>query len=298
MKALEDRGAVVRRVDTETYPYDCPGTFEIDWRGVRSTWSDRIGSVWYRRVRSPSAPTEMPPDVHEYCVQEAKAFVVGSVLASGLPVMSAPERVWAAENKLLQLRLARECGFDVPETVVTNDAGKIRRFFEGCRGRMVVKPLRSGYVEIRGEPRAVFTSQVRQEDLNHLDDAMPSPAIYQVLVEKACDVRVTYIAGETFAAEIDSQSDPEASVDWRRTANPDLPHRPTELPRELGERVSQLMQRLGLKFGALDFIRTRDGRFVFLEVNPNGQWLWLEDRLEFPISRRIADWLVVRAGET
>lgn len=295
VKALDRLGAEVTRVDTETYPYELHATFALTEQRARPAWGEGFGSIWYRRIRSPGAPSDVPADVHDYCCQEAKTFVVGSVLGSRCPAMSDPYRVWAAENKLFQLRIAQGSGLDIPATVITNDPAEVRRFFDACSGRLVVKPLRSGYVEIAGQPHAVFTSRVREEHLAHLGNATPCPSIYQVLVDKDCDVRVTYVDGELFSAEIDSQSDPDATVDWRRTANPDLPHRPVKLPDELATRISDFMNRLGLVFGALDFIRTPGGAYVFLEVNPNGQWLWLEDRLEFPISDRIASWLVTRA---
>lgn len=295
VNALKAFNADITRIDTENYPYDLPGTIAFNWGPDRSTWDRGVGSVWYRRIRSPEPLPHVTTDIHEYCCQEAKAFVVGSVLASQLPTMSDPSRVWAAENKLFQLRLAQQIGFDIPATAVTNDPAAIRSLFRACSERMIVKPLRSGYVELAGEPRAVFTSQVLEEHLDQLDSAIPCPSIYQALLDKDCDVRITYVNGELFSAEIDSQTDPDAAVDWRRTSNPTLPHRKLQLPDKLSARICDFMNALGLTFGALDFVRTTAGDYVFLEVNPNGQWLWLEDQLGLPISASVAHWLVTRA---
>lgn len=128
----------------------------------------------------------------------------------------------------------------------------------------------------------------------HLDDltgAYMSPTIFQPLIQKRVDVRATFVGEELFVAEIDSQTDAAAMVDWRRTANPSLPHRRARLPSEVELASRRLMKELGLIFGALDFIRTPDDRWIFLEVNPNGQWLWLDDMLEFGITDAVADWL-------
>lgn len=295
IEALEARGANVTKINTETYPYNQPGSFCFDQLGASFSWTGTRGSIWYRRVRSPEQPTSLPSDVHDYCCNEAKAFLVGSALASPLPIMSDPARVWAAENKILQLYAARQVGFEIPATCITNDPDDIRAFFHASSGNIVVKPLRSGYAEIGGEPHAVFTSRVSADHIDRLATVTPCPSIYQTLIPKDCDIRVTYVAGEVFAAEIDSQSDPDAVVDWRRTANAQLPHRVATLPDKLAALISDLMQNLGLLFGALDFVRTPEGDYVFLEINPNGQWLWLEDRLRFPISTRIADWLITHA---
>jgi glutathione synthase/RimK-type ligase-like ATP-grasp enzyme len=105
-------------------------------------------------------------------------------------------------------------------------------------------------------------------------------------------VRVTYVGGHLFVAEIDSQSDPAAKVDWRRTANPDLPHRRAALPRAVEQGIGRLMEVMDLRFGAIDLIRTPGDAYMFLEVNPSGQWLWLDDILDFGITEAVADWLL------
>jgi len=83
-------------------------------------------------------------------------------------------------------------------------------------------------------------------------------------------------------------------VDWRKTTNAKLPHYPLTLPIEIEKHLLNFMQLLGLTFGAIDMIQTPDGEFVFLEVNPSGQWLWIDDILSLGISDAVADWL---AGE-
>ena len=46
-----------------------------------------------------------------------------------------------------------------------------------------------------------------------------------------------------------------------------------------------------LQYGAIENVLTPDGQFVFLEINPNGQWLWLDDMLSLGITTAIAEWL-------
>jgi glutathione synthase/RimK-type ligase-like ATP-grasp enzyme len=293
--ALHKSGASVFRLNTETFPYSNVACLETDSKHSSLSWLPRPGSIWYRRIRSASAPEGMLTAVHDYCCQESKAFVVGAVLAAGVPTMSDPQRIWAAENKLFQLRIAREAGLPIPETVVTNNPSRVRDAFKGWNERLVVKPLHSGYVNIDGDERAVFTSQVLDEHLPQMDSVQLCPSIYQRLVDKKFDVRVTFVGDDVFVAEIDSQSDPMAAIDWRRTVNPNLPHRDGALPPEIERSARRLMSALGLNFGALDFVVEQDGSYLFLEINPNGQWLWLEDFLGFPISERIAMWLMTHA---
>ena len=250
-----------------------------------------VTSIWYRRVRTPVRPNNMSEGVYDFCLRESRATVVGSVLAMGCRTMSPPANVWAAEHKLYQLSIAASVGLAFPDTVVTNDATQIRATFARFDGRMIAKPVRSGFVDLGHEQRAIYTSEGLSEHLDDLSGAQASPAIFQPLIPKRTDVRATFVGDRLFVAEIESQTDDAASVDWRRTENPNLPHRIGSLPAPIEAGARALMARLGLTFGALDFVRTPDDRWLFLEVNPNGQWLWLDDMLEFGITDAVAEWL-------
>ena len=306
VRTLGQRGTRVTRWNTEEYPFaarlttllsPAPTAPPVVWLaregGSRRSLAD-VTAVWYRRVRVPERPAHMDVGVYDFCLREARAALMGTLLAAlpdNVRRMSDPGAVWAAEWKLCQLAAAHQAGLAVPETVVTNDAAEARSAFTRFGGAMIAKPARTGYVEVDGRPYAIFTSRVLAEHIESLDGASLSPVIYQPLVEKRCDVRVTVVGSRVFSAEIDSQSDAAARVDWRQTENPALPHYRTELPPALTDAVLRLMRALDLDFGALDFILTPDGDYLFLEVNPNGQWLWLDDQLGFDITGAIAEWL-------
>jgi glutathione synthase/RimK-type ligase-like ATP-grasp enzyme len=138
----------------------------------------------------------------------------------------------------------------------------------------------------------IFTQRVDDDMLAQLDESLPCPIILQEEIGKKYDIRVTVVGNRVFSSAIDSQADPAARVDWRRTVDPDLPHYRHALPFELTQQCLVLMSQLGLVYGTLDFVLGNDGQYTFLEVNPNGEWLWLEDKLDYPISDAIADWLV------
>jgi len=300
---LAARDITVARWNTEEYPFATRLVVVGDEQSVSMrviqphdavTDLSSVTAVWYRRVRVPPRPDGMDAGVYDFCLRESRSSLIGALLGA-LPEtarwMSAPSAVWAAEHKIFQLAMARSCGLTVPATVVTNDASEARAAFARFGGRMIAKPVRTGYVEVEGSPHAIFTSAVSAADLEDMTGAELSPVIYQPLIDKRCDVRVTVVGDRMFVAEIDSQSDPTASVDWRRTDDPYLPHQRGSLPDDVEQRVRCFMRRIGLTFGALDFIATPDGRLVFLEVNPNGQWLWLDDQLDLGISSAVATWL-------
>jgi glutathione synthase/RimK-type ligase-like ATP-grasp enzyme len=127
--------------------------------------------------------------------------------------------------------------------------------------------------------------------MRHITRLSVAPATFQSLIHKQSDIRVTIVGEKVFCAEILSQTDDDASVDWRRTSNPNLPHKHHDLPREVELRLLQYMKRLGLEYGAIDLVLDREEGYYFLEANPGGQWLWLDRILDLGITQSIADWL-------
>lgn len=281
------------RLNTEDFPYRTSSTYQTGQNRVAfQGMSGPFRSIWWRRLRSPETPEDMNDGVHDYCVREGRDFLAGIVLASQCRIMSRPSSVWAAEHKLYQLKIAEDCGLKIPRTVATNSPTEIRNTFAAFDGQMIAKPVRSGYVDLRdGSQRSIFTTKITEDMLEDLSGAKWTPAIFQELIPKALDVRITVVGKQIFPAAIESLTDPAAVVDWRRTENPDLPHSKLELPVELEAKIRLLMQRLDLSFGALDFVLTPDDEYIFLEVNPSGQWLWLDDRLDLGITSAVATWL-------
>ena len=295
VRQLSARSVPHRRLKTEDFPFS--SSIALSYGGGAGAGLAIDGdllpnptAIWYRRLRSPAKPPAMEEGVYEFCLRENRATMLGGLLGLHARWMSHPAAVWQSENKPYQLALAQELGLRIPRTVITNDLGAIRSAASNF-GRMVVKPARTGHVVYDGAERAIFTSELLPEHLGDLAGAELSPAIYQELVPKLFDIRVTIVGGRLFAAAIDSQSDPAALVDWRHTNNPSLPHSRKSLPENLQRSLLQLMERLQLTFAAIDLVETPDGEFVFLEVNPNGQWLWLDDMLDLGISRSVAAWL-------
>jgi glutathione synthase/RimK-type ligase-like ATP-grasp enzyme len=225
-----------------------------------------------------------------FCRQEARAALIGAISGRTTRWMSHPAATWMAEFKPYQLELAAGMGLPIPRTTVTNDPAAIRKAFADFDG-MIVKPARVGHLVSNGVEKAIYTSQVLAEHLELLESARLSPAIYQELIPKRYDIRVTVVGNDVFAAAIDSQADSAARIDWRRTDDPALRHLRHELPPALARLLLQFMEKLQLSFGAIDLVQRPDGGYVFLEINPSGQWLWIDDQLEMGISEHIAAWL-------
>lgn len=190
-----------------------------------------------------------------------------------------------AENKLYQQLIAKEIGFNLPEGIVTNEPEHFRQFVEKYNDDCIVKPIYSGQIGWPETKQVVFTSKLDAIPLNKQIEVCPT--YIQKRIEKKYDIRVTVVEETIFAARIHSQSNPHTQTDWREGENL-LEHEIIDLPEVLANQCRKLLKQLNLKFGAIDFVETQDNQFVFLEINPNGQWAWIQLQTGMPISDAIA----------
>ena len=291
------RGLRAVRVDTDRFPAQIAITSRRGRRGgaalridEQRIADDEVRAVWYRRVRPPRPDPDLDPTFAAECAAESLAALDGvfDSLADATWI-DPPVQVRAAGNKLRQLRLAATAGLRVPETVVTNDPDEVRALHDRVGGALVAKLLRSLSTAMGPPPRAVYTSVVRPEDLDELAALASCPMIFQERIASACELRVAYVAGRCFAGGLPTP--PGAEPDWRR-ATADIAWRREYLDDATTAAIARLMNQLGLRFGALDLIRTPAGETVFLEVNPVGEWGMLERALALPIGDAIAEALV------
>lgn len=189
------------------------------------------------------------------------------------------ERERVACLKPLQLAVARKVGLQIPETIITNDPISARSFCE--KEISVIFKTLSAPISTFGETR-----RVKSDHMDKLPSVSHAPVIFQHEVVKQKDIRVTVVGSEVFAACIERNNPfAENYPDWRLDASAEC--KVFELPAELADRVRLLMSTLGLVYGVIDFIQSERGEFIFLEVNPSGQFLFVEADTGLPISRQI-----------
>jgi glutathione synthase/RimK-type ligase-like ATP-grasp enzyme len=302
-RALEARGERVYRFDTDLFPtrlqlaLDEGGGGRLSGPAGTLELSD-VTAVWYRRNSTGAGiPQDMDPQLRQPSVEESRRLVFGMMAALGVFQLDALEVVRRAEHKPLQLRLARELGLEVPRTVMTNDPEAVRTFAASCPSGVVTKMMSSFAVyDERGKEQVVFTTPLKPEELEDLEGLDLCPMTFQERLVKVVELRVTVVGERVMAAAIDSQALPGAREDWRRegVALVDA-WKPYSLPEPVQARVLELMDALGLNYGAFDFIVTPEGRHVFLEVNPSGEFMWLMRNPGLPIDEALADVLTGRA---
>jgi glutathione synthase/RimK-type ligase-like ATP-grasp enzyme len=190
-----------------------------------------------------------------------------------------------AESKLWQLSVARESGFNIPETVVTNSARVAKRDVGRWPNGGILKALDAPLIVVDGEDRFVFTTLLQTEHLENTAAFAAAPLVVQQRLDPKRDVRVTVVGHRIFAAEAINVTE----QDWRAEHEPVQFH-PYELEPRVARLCDDFVHKLNLRFGALDLVET-DGRLYFLEVNPNGEWGWLE-AAGFAIAEAIVEELI------
>lgn len=126
-----------------------------------------------------------------------------------------------------------------------------------------------------------------------MDNLHLAPAVFQQAIDAVADIRVTVVGEQVFAAIIHDKVDtnPAAVRDWRfghSAAAIYFASYDKEFPLEMKKRCVELVKRLGLKYGAIDIVLNKKGEFWFLEINPNGQWAFIEEDTGQPIGKALA----------
>jgi glutathione synthase/RimK-type ligase-like ATP-grasp enzyme len=168
--------------------------------------------------------------------------------------------------------------------VITNDPAGAQRFL-GEVGRAIYKPFGGSGVYDTDGVRQVYATLVGPGDCDE-ESIARTMHLFQEWIPKAYEVRLTVVDTQLFAARIDAASD-AAHVDWRSDYD-NLSYAVVDVPDDVVRGVRSLMQRLGLRFGALDFVVSPDETWHFLEINANGQWAWIEDETGLPIAAALA----------
>jgi glutathione synthase/RimK-type ligase-like ATP-grasp enzyme len=247
--------------------------------GPRTLTLSDVTAVWYRRgVRPAFANSALSPQEQHFVAGELRHLVMALVLNCDAAWVNPIEKVSIAEHKLYQLETARSAGFRVPRTFVSRDAQKLREFANSNRAGTICKPIYHGFFFDGASRFSAYTRRVQPGEIDR-ESTSVCPVLLQEEIPRSADLRVTMIGAACFVTEIESDDD---IVDWR-DPKLNIRYAVSNIADEAIDKCRAILNRLDLLYGAFDFIRTPDGEVVFLEVNPTGEWAWLEDRLGFPM---------------
>lgn len=244
----------------------------------------KFHSVWFRRTKLPQN-LSLSKGEDLYILNETDSLLKNIFSTIDSNWVSDPYSVFKAENKLYQLKMAKRLGFIIPETLVTNSRDELLDFYQ-AQGEIVIKPLSQTRIVGKDGVQFLFTNKVTSQNMETLKHYDISPCIFQKLISKKRELRITVVGDKVFAAGVDSQISEETKVDWRRKQ---LPFFPMEISDDLKDMCVGLVRSLGLQFAAIDMVEKKDGTYVFLEINPNGQWVWIEQQTGLEISEALIE---------
>lgn len=276
------------------------GLLEIDGKifdlnAFSSVWFRRWGEEHYAsRVKNSGMCSEFIYDI--ICNLKSDNLAIRDWVLSALKGNS---KKWLTEidkltiNKLFALDKANSCGFNIPKTLVTNDRGKLVEFYKECSGEIITKDT-SAPIAITAFNRAyiIYAERVSIDEINHLPEKFPM-SLFQGKIEKEYEVRSFFLNDEIYSMAIFSQSDSQTKIDFRRY-NLEKPNRnvPYKLPEEMETRMRKFMAIINYQTGSFDFIKGKDGKYYFLEINPTGQFGMVSSPCNYDIERKIAKFLM------
>jgi len=254
---------------------------QITYEGTIIEYIDKSSSLrlsecdalYYRKISFPSLD-DYSPQFQQMMQREMMTIIDGIAETAGDNAITRPSIMRKADNKVVQLQVAKEVGFKLPRSLITNFDYAATKF--STTNRAIIKPISFGRIVGSDKVGFIQTNMVKSED--PINGLSCSPAYFQSYQSKDYEIRLTIVKNQLFGVRIDSSD----KVDWRKE-NAVLQYTKINIPPSIAEKCLDMMRRLNLNFAAFDFI-VSEGEYIFLELNANGQWLWLENELNLGIA--------------
>jgi len=296
---LKENGAEAFRFNTDLYPTQVElsswytNTFEenvISYQGTSHNLST-FNAIWYRRNHIGEGLPEDMLDVHKFpAIEESKATLNGVLASWGIDKFTLDNLKdhRYASNKQLQLKVASRLGLNIPQTLLSNSPDRVKSFVEQYPAVISKTHYSFSIVDEQDQEFRVYSQKWLPEELQDLDWLVYAPLIFQEYVEKAYELRVIIIGDQVFCGKIPSQTSEKGKVDWRKDQSLMTSLAPYKLPEHIQLRLLRLMDYFRLNYGAIDLIKTPKGPYVFLEINPVGEFSWMDNLFDQKIAQAIA----------
>jgi glutathione synthase/RimK-type ligase-like ATP-grasp enzyme len=309
IRKMNEIGVPLLRLNSEDFPKETVVSVQLDhadrWTGSfqfihskRTLQFDDLRSIWYRRPESHSFQDGLTEYEAAFATQETQHFMQGIWAQLDCFWMNHPSSNRLAGYKPEQLARARRLGLNVPKSIITNNADHVRQFFHECSGQIITKAFtilppfpgaaggfpreRQHQSTLDAAPEIFLLASVKltSAHLEQIDKIRYYPQLFQEYIPKAYELRITVIGDDVFACRIDSQNSSRGKHDWRLASfEKSLDYSATTLPQDVEEKLRKYVTSYGLTFAAIDMIVDPDGRYVFLENNPNGNYLFIEAKV-------------------
>ncbi|MCA1695841.1 MAG: ATP-grasp ribosomal peptide maturase, partial [Actinobacteria bacterium] len=289
VEMLGERGVPVFRTDLAAIPMALSLDAQLGengWEGVLATEHrevrlSEIRSIWYRRPTHFELPEGMSGPEWRHAAAEARCGLGGVLSSLDVLWVNYPSRESDA-LKPRQLQVARRCGLRVPDSLVTNRPASVRDFARNVGGALAGKTLAAALLVESGRLQMAYTRRIEPAELDDLAGVEVTAHLFQPFLTKAWEARVTVVGDRMFAAAIHARSE-AARVDFRADYG-SHDYAVVEPPESVAAGMLRFLEAFGLSFGAFDFAVTPDGEWIMFECNPFGQYGWLEEALDLPIT--------------
>lgn len=248
--------------------------------------TSKIKSVWFRQpVFLRNTPGRTIDINEQLSLSQWNAFLRGLMVFQDAYWMNWPQATYAAESKPYQLMSAKKIGFSVPQTIVSNSLG----FDRLSSKKFIIKSMDTVLLKENDDCYFTYTSKANPADFS-LELTRQAPITFQEYIEDKLDIRVTVIDTKVYAVAIKANGCAIAD-DWRIQRKDALEYIDIELPDNVNKLCIDYVKMLGLKYGAIDLIKTKN-QYVFIEINPTGEWGWLsnyERAIDYEIARNLSE---------
>ncbi|WP_430409996.1 hypothetical protein [Kordia sp.] len=253
---------------------------------------EAITGIWHRRGRIRNLPNSLNSlgKVTTYLKKEEDSLIKSIETSLKATKKYIGSYISEIENyKLDHLIAAKECNLNIPDSIVTTSKKSLLDF-RSKYDQIISKDLRYA-INIKTDDISINstgTFKVTEDLISELEDHF-APIYAQEYIEKEFEIRIFFIEDTFFSMGIFSQQDEQTKVDYRNY-NDEVPNRcvPINLPNDLKEQLLNFTRKVKLNTGSIDMIYSIDERYIFLEVNPMGQFDWLSKNCNYYIEEAIA----------
>lgn len=301
---IKSRGIPFVRMNTEDFGQEysidivlnkLEKDFVIEFSDGKVLGPKDISSVYFHHPNPPSFHGLLAESDREFAEREALELLrsLWRMIPEG-KWLNHPKNLWRAVNKVEQLMAAIDIGLEIPNTLISSKKASVATFFKAAKGRIIGKAIKHGFLSRDDEVWVATTQRITSEYLNEFESFAQIPMNYQHEIDKMYDLRVVVVGDKIFPTAIHSQDLEEAAIDWRVADFKELQlsHERVTLSKSIEKKCKDLVDFFSLRYSSMDFALGIDNKCYFLELNPNGQWAWIEQLVGYPIRDAIIDTLI------
>ena len=280
-KVADEKGVAYIRFDTDfkndevKIRYNSQKNVELNLKGYSLSPED-VHCIWNRRPEKICAGNlgDTPFDEH---YRDEWRHAIDGFFKQVVPAkwVNHPCYNALAISKIEQLHRAKQHLLKIPDSVVTQSYVDFKRFHDEHSGNVITKPISHGYICDGNSVYNIYTNAVSIDKCS-FENFSTCPNFFQQEIAKISDIRINYIDGYIEATELVYSEDGRQRLDIRKNNMDGVSYRKIDLPNEIRNSLVLLIKSYRLRFAAIDMAITDKNEWVFFEINPNGQWAWMD----------------------